>query len=727
MKSLSLWLAAGAFLLPAVASAQNQFVLRVQQGSNVTQVANGTTLTFSAPAPGASRSAQILITYIGSTSVRFPSGVQIVGSPAFIAQPVSGGTPGSTLLPNQTATIDVIFTASTTSPAQAQLDLDFIESSTPAVNGLLTLGLTGGVPVYSLTYAVGAGGNATLLPPDGQMVFPDTVVNSNAAATTTLTNKGSGVGQVTSVSVSGGAFTLASLPALPLVLGVSGNLPFQVVYQPRKAGTDTGTLTIAFDGGITQTYQLIGHGILSQLSYEVIPPGGTASPIVPGQTILFPQTSLGQTAQLQIRYTNSSATDVTIAGIAVTGPPFAVSNLPLIPTTVAPSASGTFTVSFAPTQSGALTGGLRVGNDNFALAASAPSLTYSYRSSSGTTTPVDPLGTVTAPSVAVGNSSSVVFTVVNQGTAVAVVNSIGLTADGGGAFRLNDLPALPYQLPPQGSLSFTLQFLPNNTGFATGALRIESASFTLSGFGQTAVPLPDYTISGPTQVAPLDQPSIGLTLSQPYSLPLTGTLKLLVASNYGTDPAIQFSSGGTSVNFTIPANTTQAVFPNGATAIRYQAGSVAGSITVRPTFTTQGGLDLTPSSPTVLQATMAAAAPKLLGVQVSGRDLTTITLTVSGITTIRSLTKMNFSFTAAPGFDMPNLTFPVDLTGASATWFASSASQAFGGQFALGVQFLLSTSDKSTSATAPTRALQSVTVVVSSSNGDSNPVTLNLQ
>jgi hypothetical protein len=100
---------------------------------------------------------------------------------------------------------------------------------------------------------------------------------------------------------------------------------------------------------------------------------------------------------------------------------------------------------------------------------------------------------------------------------------------------------------------------------------------------------------------------------------------------------------------------------------------------------------------------------------------------VAGITTTRSLTKMNISFAAAPGFDIPSLSFPLDLSSGSTAWFASAASQAFGGQFAVDVQFLMSTSDKSTGATPPTQALQSVSVTVSSSTGDSNTVTLNLQ
>jgi hypothetical protein len=732
------WLASSLLFLPSLALAQSQFALRVQQGNNIVQVLNGSSLAISSPAPGTSRSLQVLVTYIGSTSVTFPDGATILGSPDFVARPTSGGTPGSRLGPNQTATIEVVFTPSSTSQALAQLDLSFAEAAPPSTDpnappgqstrGLLTLNLSGGVPVYALNYTVGSSGNTIVLAPNGQLVFPDTVTNSATTAAVVLANRGSGAGQVNSVSISGTAFTLAALPALPVVLNPSLGIPFQVVYLPRQAGNDAGTLTIGFEGGVSQTYQLQGHAVLSQLSYEVIPPGSGPSPIPPGQTIQFPQTAVGQITKMQIRYTNISGADFTINTLTVTGPPYSLSDLPFVPSTLAPNATGVFTLSFTPTVPGRLAGSLRIGNDSFPLSGEAfgPALSYSYRASADTpATTVDAQGQVVLPPAAVGQSSSVQFIVENRGTATATLNSVGVSA-GAEIFSILGLPPLPYRLQPQSSVSFSIQFQPNNTVFANGTLRIDSTVFSLSGLGGTAVPLPDYTITGPTQIGALEQPALALTLSQAYPIALNGTLNLTVASEYGADPSVQFITGGRTVNFTIPANTTKAVFPNGAAQIPMQTGSVAGTVTVVPTFATQGSLDLTPKAPSVLRMVMPTAAPRILGIQVAERSVNTLTLRVLGLTTTRSLGKMDILFTAVPGFDIPNLSFTVDLTGASGVWFSSTASQTFGGQFSLDVQFLLATSDRSTTATPPTQALQSVAVTVGNSTGVSNTATLSL-
>ena len=124
---------------------------------------------------------------------------------------------------------------------------------------------------------------------------------------------------------------------------------------------------------------------------------------------------------------------------------------------------------------------------------------------------------------------------------------------------------------------------------------------------------------------------------------------------------------------------------------------------------------------------MPASAPRLLGVQVAERSLTTLTLRVLGLTTNRSLGKMDVHFTAAPGFTVPTLDFSLDLAGASAVWFNSTTSQASGGQFSLDVQFQLSTSDRSSGAIPPTQTLDSVSVTLTSSTGNSNTATIGLR
>jgi hypothetical protein len=83
------------------------------------------------------------------------------------------------------------------------------------------------------------------------------------------------------------------------------------------------------------------------------------------------------------------------------------------------------------------------------------------------------------------------------------------------------------------------------------------------------------------------------------------------------DPAVQFSSGGQTVSFMIPAGQTQAFFSNGLTHVQLQTGTIAGTITLTPDFLTAAGIDVTPASPQTLTVTVPSQAPALLTAQVS--------------------------------------------------------------------------------------------------------------
>jgi hypothetical protein len=84
---------------------------------------------------------------------------------------------------------------------------------------------------------------------------------------------------------------------------------------------------------------------------------------------------------------------------------------------------------------------------------------------------------------------------------------------------------------------------------------------------------------------------------------------------------VQFVTGGLIVKFTIPANTTQALFGNNnATQVKLQTGTVAGTISVTPKFLTTGGFDLTSQSPVTLAMPLQVSAPQLLDAQLTSWD-----------------------------------------------------------------------------------------------------------
>ena len=177
--------------------------------------------------------------------------------------------------------------------------------------------------------------------------------------------------------------------------------------------------------------------------------------------------------------------------------------------------------------------------------------------------------------------------------------------------------------------------------------------------------------------------------------------------------------------FTIAANTTQAVFPNATKTIRIQTGSVANTITISPTFTTTGGFDLTPSNPPTLQFTVPSSAPQLSNVTVAQTAPTGFTLQIAGVATSRSLTTMEFTFTAQAKFNIANTKVTVSLASIAANWFQGNGSAPFGGQFLISVPFNLTSDTAGVANSLP--AIQSVSVIATNEQGTSNVVTTQFQ
>jgi hypothetical protein len=295
-------------------------------------------------------------------------------------------------------------------------------------------------------------------------------------------------------------------------------------------------------------------------------------------------------------------------------------------------------------------------------------------------------------------------------------------------YSLSGLPQSPVAIAPNASVSFPVVFTPTAIGAAGGTLQLDGVQFALSGAGTPPPALPAYLFTGASGTqSPLQQPGIGISLASSYPLAISGTLTMNVSPDvFSADPAIQFSTGGRTVAFTIAANTTNAVFANGSSTIKFQTGSTAGAISFVPSFqTASGGVQLTPASPQTLSLVVPAAAPVLTGAQVTVQSAAGITLAIIGASNTESLTQLNFVFTPRPNFNLSNATFTVPLSGVASAWFQSAAAQAFGGQFTATVPFSFASSV--TSLTTPENAIGTITITATNSQGTSAPVIVSLQ
>lgn len=470
---------------------------------------------------------------------------------------------------------------------------------------------------------------------------------------------------------------------------------------------------------------VLGIPAWAQLTYQIDTTPPTA--LNPGNTVTFPTTLLGNQVNEVIRVTNSGTANATVNTIAVTGTAFQVSTGPLLPATLPPSGSLTFVLTFAPPQAGTANGSLVINANSFLLSGVglASPLVFSY-ATAGTTITLSATNTsVVFSPVPISQSAQLVFDVKNAGTSSMVISNIGI-GQTGSPFSLIGLPALPVTLAPGVDFQFTILYQPTALGFSNGTLQVDTTSIPLIASGTTPPVLPSYTIGGVSgQVAPRSQPKVSLTLASPYPVALSGTLTMLVSGSLPKDPAVQFASGGQSVPFVIPANSTSAVFGSLGTAIGFQTGTVASTITFTPSFATQTGqVDLTPAPPTTLQVAVVPAVPTLIGIQLAGETANGFSIVVTGFATTRTLTTWTVQFATVPGFVMAQSQFTINIQQVGSVWFQSSASQAFGGQFTITVPF---TFQGTLPSGAPVlSALASVSVNVNNEIGASNTVQANL-
>jgi hypothetical protein len=321
----------------------------------------------------------------------------------------------------------------------------------------------------------------------------------------------------------------------------------------------------------------------------------------------------------------------------------------------------------------------------------------------------------------ISQSAQVNFDVKNTGTLQATISNIGI-GQPNGPYSLSGLPPLPVTLAPNADFHLTITFKPTAVGFSNGTLLLDTTTIALVGSGTQPPSLPAYTIGGASgTVAAGSQPSITLTLASGYPVALSGVLTAAVSGSLPADPSVLFATGGLAVPFVIPANTTSAVFGSQGTQIGLQTGTVAGTITLTPSFATQpGGVDVTPAGPATLQLTVAPAAPTLIAIQLTGQTTNGFTISVTGFTTTRALNSWNVQFTTAAGYTMPVTQFTIDVQQISTVWFQSTASRAFGGQFTLSIPFTFQ-------GTVPTgqtvlSSIASVSVTLTNGVGTSNSI-----
>jgi hypothetical protein len=592
------------------------------------------------------------------------------------------------------------------------------------VPGILLVGTLASAQDSDFSYTTLPAGNAIALRSGETVRFPDTLVNGTGAVSFSAVNRSGAQIVVSDVASRSGAFNLTGLPILPVVLDPGRELRFTITFAPTASGANNGELQIATSVA-ARAFVLSGIAIAPKLELGLVI-DETQYTLDPSAEPPFLSTPSGQAASAIVHIVNVGTARATIPTISITGTSFQVTDLPALPLILSPGARTSFQIVFAASQPGRFLGRLRVADEFFQIGVVSlgPLLTYRFAldSNEATVLPGNPLLFGQSP---LGGELSGILRVRNSGTAPATVARISIPTTNS-PFRVIDELNLPLRLGPAEEVQVAIGFRPRNLDTSTSTLLIDSSTFTLSGVGVLPRALPAIVWSGaPATAGPLQQPSIGLDLEEPYPIPVNGTVTLgFISDAFGDDATIRFSNGTRSTSFVIPAGETKARFANGSEELRLQTGTVAGTILLTPAFTTESGSPIPLSSPQTFRITIPPSPPVVATARASRRDATNLSIDIVGYATTRSLNRIDLTFASTPELTLQNPTVSIDVTSSFQNWFLSSVSNQFGSQFSLTIPLSL---PASASLPDPVLRLQRVSITLVNSIGTSEAFQLPLQ
>ncbi len=713
----------------AAAQTTSPVSLRVQIAGAVQNITDGGSIQFAADAIGRPVEATITVSYRGAGSINITR-FEFNGSNDFTISGIP--SPDVAFQPNESFTVGVRYRPASSVRATALIRFSYTDNppvppgNRVPVNGSVGLNLVGVAPEFGFTLITPGTSNVVTLQNGDAIPFPATPVNEANTATVVVTNRGSGTGTVGSIRSTGAAFSISSPSIPPVSVDPGRDLRFTIRYAPLVIENSSGSVSVELIDR-TSTFNLSGSATGAVYSYEVIQDTGSGAALEPGGLINLPDANVNEKSIVYVRVRNTGNAEGRISAISIQGTGFTLTDTPFVPAVLTPGSAASLTVNFAPTTPGRATGRLRIGNDSFDLASNGigVQLTYAYTAANVTTT-ITPGQGVNFPPITAGQTSTLRFIIGNSGTAAGSVNAISVSGTGT-TFGVSQLPGLPATIAPGQTLQFTIAFAPTTTGALAGSLRIDGTTFSLNGVANAPPALPDYSFSGASGVQqPGQQVAVGLSLASAYSLPVTGTLTLAFNSDvFANDPAVQFAAGGRTLTFTIAAGQRDAVFPNGQTTARFQTGTVAGTLTLTPSFQSDGGIALTPASPPSLTLTVPAQAPRLLSVQVANKTSSGFQLLITGYATSRQISQIDLQLTPVAGENVTTSRLSLNVDASFNAYYQSSTSVPFGSQFTATVP--LTIQGDVVNARTLIETLKSVSVTVTNRLGTTSAVSVDLQ
>lgn len=369
----------------------------------------------------------------------------------------------------------------------------------------------------------------------GSVAFGNVGVGATSTQNLTITNTGTAAANVSQATISGTGFTVVG-GAPSGSIGIGQTVTVQIEFAPQSSGAATGTFTVMSDASNSPaSASLTGTGT---------EPGLGASPT----SLSFGTVDVGTNATKNVTLTNSGSSSVTISGVTPTGSGISVSGISL-PAVVNAGGNTTFTVQFAPANSGAVTGSI-------SIASNAPSspITVSVSGTGAQAQIAANPGSVNFGSVVDGNTNSQPIQISNHGNATLTISQVSVTG-GGNGFSINGI-STPLVIQAGKSASFNASFGPTVTGSLAGSIALVSnapnspLTITVGGSGAAAT----RTLSASTMSVAFGNINDGTTSTQNVTITNTGNSNVTIsgASASGTG----YSASGINPGTTLSPNQT---------------------------------------------------------------------------------------------------------------------------------------------------------------------------
>jgi len=398
--------------------------------------------------------------------------------------PFAIAPPPRTVLPGAQVTLSVTFSPDTVGSALATAVV-----TTDAGGALVALGGVAVQPAVSVTPST--------------IDYGDLRVGATSPPTTIeITNPGSDTLHVHAIAIPPGFQPTAPIP-LPAAIAPSKALVFDIVFTPFAQAIFSGAIAIASDAG-PAAVEVAGRGVVPVLVASLL-------------QLDFGAVAIGASSALAVQLTNPGEAPVAVAGASIIGSTdYAM--IGALPPVIAPGASVTQTIAFAPSDHGPRVARLVIAND------AAPMSIDLHGTGIGPRAAVVPPGLDFGGANVSTSAPPRSVTVFNSGDAALVISAIVIS--GANASELAATTPVPVTVAPGAATTVAFAFTPSAVGprsaiatLVTSDPLAPSLAVVLSGFGRSTLleVSPDLTDFG------------GVNLGRSVT-------KVFAVSNLGTGP-----------------------------------------------------------------------------------------------------------------------------------------------------------------------------------------------